>query len=349
MSKIIKIGAACAALAAAVAVSFLVRSSVDSLDETTENDIPIIKVGKNKTLPDNITVFSDENTPSSDITPAMWKVTAPDGKSLYMLGTMHALTEDCYPLPDYIKTAFDESDKLSCEINNVDTSLFVFDSQDYTPQPELPQGDTLSAHLTSEQYELLSRYLSDHGKDIVEYDGYAPWYVYENALNTVKTENQADSTTISATIGIDRVLQISANLADKEILSLETDEAKQTVFSSMPEDVMGAVIEQYCGKGDSGLANDLSRCFEAWKSGDLDTIETVAYDTGYVSESSVPLLEKYNELFIIDRNRIMTDKIEEYLSGEPKVFVIAGTAHFVGEKGIPALLEADGYTVERVN
>jgi uncharacterized protein YbaP (TraB family) len=42
----------------------------------------------------------------------------------------------------------------------------------------------------------------------------------------------------------------------------------------------------------------------------------------------------------------MVSKVKEYLdSGSGTYFVVAGSAHMVGDKGIVGLLRADGYTV----
>ena len=42
---------------------------------------------------------------------------------------------------------------------------------------------------------------------------------------------------------------------------------------------------------------------------------------------------------ILDRNKNMTLKIEEYLKTEKTYFVIAGLAHYIGDDGIVRMLE----------
>ena len=342
MNNIIKIGAAVLVIGAVAAAAFMINKSADDFDETTENDT-IFVFKKNTTLPCDITVFADDGK-TADITPAMWEVTAPDGKSLYMLGSMHVLTKECYPLPDKIKTAFEGCDKFACEVNN--TSGNPLSNTD-AHSPKLPEGDTLKAHLSDEQYKLLSDYLSAHGRNVADFDSFAPWYVLSE-LEEPATSLQADGFTLDANIGLDRVLQISANIAGKEILELESPQSRADLFPSMSDGVAAAAIEQSCRTDEAAAKKKLSEQFAAWKTGDLDKIESISYSVEGVSDESVPLLEEYNKIFIIDRNRLMTDRIEEFLSGSDKVFVIAGAAHFTGSEGIPAMLEKDGYKVERV-
>lgn len=329
------------ALAAVLGVAaYFISKSADKLDETTQND-SLFTFEKNTNLPQNIDVFAKDGETASDITPAMWQVTAPNGKSMYMLGTMHVQKEESYPLPEYIEQAYRGCDKLASEINNVDVDPF---RESYAPDPALKKGDSLKNHLTDEQYTALKKYLSNNGKDIGSYDGYAPWYVY-NEISEVN-ENKSD---FSATLGVDRVLKISANCDDKENLSIETYEAKDTMYSSLPEDVIGLLIKKLCNTDEEQSAAALEEQYEAWKTGDTERLCELTYDYSGLTDEEKPIMEKYYQLFIIDRNKIMAEKAKEYLEQDYQVFFIAGASHFVGDEGIPELLKKDGYTVERVN
>ena len=46
----------------------------------------------------------------------MWRVQN-EGTTLYLLGSVHALKEDSYPLPEAMETAFEDSRKLMLEID----------------------------------------------------------------------------------------------------------------------------------------------------------------------------------------------------------------------------------------
>ena len=327
-------------LALCAGTAYLINNNVNDLDETPQND-SLVYFKKNTNLPDNIDVFAKDGEKTSDITPAMWQVTAPNGKSMYMLGTMHVQKEESYPLPEYIEQAYRGCDKLASEINNVDADPFYESS---APDPALKKGDSLKKHLTDEQYSDLKNYFSENGIDISDYDKYAPWYVFQqlNALG----ESSGD---FSATIGIDRVLKISANCDDKENLSIETHEAKDTMYSSMPEDVIGLLIKKHCTTTKEQSAAALEEQYDAWKTGDTERLCELTYDYSGLTDEEKPIMEKYYQQFVIDRNKIMAEKAKEYLEQDYQVFFIAGVSHFVGDEGIPELLKKDGYTVERVN
>lgn len=47
-----------------------------------------------------------DDTKTNGITPAMWKVTSPEGNTMVMLGSFHALKDECYPLPEAVTNAY---------------------------------------------------------------------------------------------------------------------------------------------------------------------------------------------------------------------------------------------------
>ena len=51
---------------------------------------------------------------------------------------------------------------------------------------------------------------------------------------------------------------------------------------------------------------------------------------------------------IEDRNVNIEKRVEEYLKGKEQCFVVVGSGHLIGDKGIVKLLEGKNYKVERV-
>ncbi len=56
-----------------------------------------------------------DDTKTNGITPAMWKVTSPEGNTMVMLGSFHALKDECYPLPEAVTNAYNNADILAVE------------------------------------------------------------------------------------------------------------------------------------------------------------------------------------------------------------------------------------------
>lgn len=320
-------------LALFAGLAVLINKSADSIDETVDND-SIFVFEKNTKLPDGLTVFADDGSYASS--PPVWRVTAPDGGVLYMSGSYHYLTAEHYPLSPAVKDAFNECSEVAVEIKNVDAADRIDDS-DVHYSEKLNNGDSLRAHLTDEEYAALSDYLTEVGSDISEFDDYAPWYVFTHLPGSGEAQ-------LSKSYGYDRIIQIMANIEDKELLSVETSESKDAYYPEMDERVLGMLIKRTCqtkNSFDIGL-------LDAWAQGDLDRIAEFSFSDEGLSDEEKTLWQQYLKYSLDDRNVIMTAKAEEYIASGEKVFMVVGVSHFVGDNGILALLSQKGYTIEKM-
>lgn len=314
------------------------------VDDVGGND-SIYYFEKNTHMPEEITFFSTEQRPPSDITPAVYKLKAPSGKYMYMVGTMHALHKYDYPLPTILQTAYKECDAVAVEIENVNQDPFA---ETYTPDPMLSNGDTLKNHLKDDQYEAVKAYfesdrLSEAARIISDFNAYAPWYVY-SLIPTIDT----DLSVFSSTYGLDRILQIQSNIDEKEVISIETDKAKQTRYSSMPEEIVGILLKYAALASEDDNLAELEESYKAWSSGDMDKVYEIASSLDKYTDEEKKIMEEYNKIMLDDRNELMADRAIELLNGDKQVLFAVGAGHFGGEKGIVALLQNKGYTVERV-
>lgn len=319
-------------LGLAIGTSVLVNKSANNIEESPEND-SIFYFEKNTSLPDDIEVFSNDDSAAS--TPALWRVTSSEGNTLYMIGTIHALNSSYYPISKAVGDAFYEASAIAVELKGVDLTDTIIASEN-TPSPYLEDGDTLSNHLTDEQYTMLSDYLTKNGVDISEYDGFAPWYVYQ--VYTVPTDDG-----LLREYGFDLLLQVMANIEDKEILSVETLESKQTYYPNMDERILGMLIMRGLTEEDNS-----KEIADLWAKGDLDALmEIYLSDEGLDAENKA-LWQQYLSYCYDERNEVMAGKAEEYLNSGSTVLMSVGTAHYAGENNIIDRLEAKGYTVERI-
>ncbi|MCP5040788.1 MAG: TraB/GumN family protein, partial [bacterium] len=60
-----------------------------------------------------------------------------------------------------------------------------------------------------------------------------------------------------------------------------------------------------------------------------------------------PGLEEVVEKMYYERNERMADFAAKQLGKPGNHFLVVGTAHMIGERGIPSLLRRKGYTVEQ--
>ena len=84
-----------------------VENSLSAADESSETE------DNSSETSEDSQAEKENDGETSDITPAMWTVTSPEGTKMTMLGSMHALGKEDYPLPDVITDALDSADILA--------------------------------------------------------------------------------------------------------------------------------------------------------------------------------------------------------------------------------------------
>ncbi|EGC01791.1 TraB/GumN family protein [Ruminococcus albus] len=291
----------------------------------------------------DISVTDSETTAESDITPAMWKVNCDNGAVVTLVGSMHALEESDYPLPQKMMDAFNDSDILAVEADLASGDSITFQSALLASMYYDDPDDSLDKHISKEAYDALSDYLAQFSLDLSMYKHTRPWAV-GNIADTIAMQESG----LSGDIGIDRYFLDKAREDGKEIFEVEGIEFQMDLLMNFSDDIYDMLFRGYKGKTKEDQLELLMTTHEAWATGDTDTIEKIDSEEKEVSETDAALMEEYSNQFLYDRNKVMTEAAENFINEGKDVFFIVGAAHFVGEKGIIALLENDGYTVERI-
>ncbi len=292
---------------------------------------------------------SDESKPdhdTSDIpyTPAAWKVTSPSGNTMYMMGSMHALKQECTPLPDYVIDMYESSDELAVEVDITDTTAQVSLLLNYTDKMTYPDGETVEQHLGKELWADISSYLEAYDMNPDDYLQYQAWYI-DMLLENIPLPD-AD---LSANYGLDMQLLLKAKEDHKEIYEVESMEFQMDLLSGYSEDVMKTMLSGYKAENKELIIEQLHDLYKSWKSGDLEAFENSDEESlSEYTEEEKKQIEEFNKKLVTDRNVGMAEKAMELIDGDKKVFYVVGLAHFTGDDGILKLLEDKGCTVERI-
>ncbi|WP_181438551.1 TraB/GumN family protein [Paenibacillus sambharensis] len=279
-----------------------------------------------------------KNTSPDESKGYLWKLEK--GKNtVYLLGSIHVATEEMYPLSSTIEKAFAESDKLVVEadIANVDAEQMA----KYTlEKASYPEGETLKDHISPELYSQIQELLKSVGLPVNTFDPYEPWYIQMALTNLVGISEE-----YTKVEGID---QYFLNRAGKrEILELEGVEFQIDYFDSMSPSFQEKLLYDSLNNPASGNdAQTLDTMALAWEYGDHERMLSVLNSASASSQAMTLYYQYLND----DRNVGMTEKIKSYLndgSGDT-YFVVAGSAHFLGDSSIVKLLEKDGYKLTRL-
>lgn len=324
-----------------------ITSAAESFSEAAESSSQASGTSPMTTLlPDESSAPDESKT--SDITPAMWQVTDKQGRSMTLMGSMHALTDKDYPLPKKIQQAFDSADTLAVECDA--TKMDIKYQLGLVKKMRAPDGKTIKDMLSAEGYKGLQNAAKLLGAPMANVEGLKPW----------AAANMLDGLTISlagldSNKGLDMNLMKSAKDKGKEIYEVESVDFQMNLIMNASDNVYDAQFAAYGAcKSRAELIKPNKELYQAWRKGDVKKIQQLNEDEDtdnkdvQFTDKQIKALEKYNKAMLTDRNKNMEKSIKELLSKNKKVFFVVGAAHYLGEGGIIDLLKKDGYTVTQI-
>jgi hypothetical protein len=262
----------------------------------------------------------------------LWKVTSETGTA-YLLGSIHLLKKDMYPLDRRIEEAFAESSVLAVETDvgargKEKLGKFVMENALY------PDGDSLEKHVSRETYDLVRRRFQ--GLGMAGVDRMKPW-----ALALTATTIEYMKMGLNPEYGIDRYFLEKAE-GRKKIVELEAYDYVVNLLKELPDGTQDLFLF-YTLTDLATVGREADRIIAYWSAGDVSGMEAMIYR----SRDEYPKLLPVFEILVSRRNGSMSDKIEGYLRNGKTCFVVVGAAHLVGKDGIPERLREKGYAVEQ--
>jgi uncharacterized protein YbaP (TraB family) len=260
----------------------------------------------------------------------LWKVSGPDGRTLYLGGSWHALRSSDYPLPSAFSNALDASTKLALEVGPEDMQAA---DKSLMKAGQYPSGDSIKNHIDPRTYNYIRRLfglLQVPEEKIVRY---RPWFI-SLMLQSPSLRGMSPS------LGVEQFLTQRARTKSKPIVGLEAAREHAAVFSELGDRESEALLLLTFIPADRG-SPDFSRVMNAWRNGNAELPWRVTHD-GF---RDFPLL---GERILEARNRRWIPKIESYLRSGQTYFVVVGAAHMGGPQGLLALLKARSYKIEQL-
>jgi uncharacterized protein YbaP (TraB family) len=240
-----------------------------------------------------------------------------------------------YPLDEKIEKAFEQSNILGVEANINDVSKM--DVQKLIESGIYSGDETLEKHLSPEALELVKKQLIGLGTSFEAVNKYRPWFL-SLSLSSIEIVKLG----FDPSYGIDRYF-LSKATEKKKIVELESLEYQINLFSNFSEKDQELFLV-YTLKDIKVLEQDLDKLVKAWTSGDEEGIELIMTKSIQEDKRLIPIYER----FVIERNRKMVSKIEEYLKEKETFFIIVGAGHLVGSQGIIELLKGKGFPPEQL-
>jgi uncharacterized protein YbaP (TraB family) len=256
--------------------------------------------------------------------------------TVYILGSIHVLAEEYYPLTRSFSYAYYNSQKIIFEIDP--EILFAPDSfKKYEKQYTFQNGKTLETVLSPKTYTLVKQKLKSLGADIQEVKKYKPWVLY------LTLSGRFDSSVdFRPELGIENHFYRMAKDSGKPTGGLESMQDQLNVFDTLPFTIQDALLQESLAiTGSKEREKAFLHMVKAWHQGSLDGLEHMVE-----TFKTYPLF--YKKL-LVQRNQNWIPQIETFLREDKNVLVIVGAAHLAGQDGLIALLTDKGYQLERVS
>ena len=262
----------------------------------------------------------------------LWEIIT-DRNSVYLLGSLHLLKKEAYPLSRAIENAYDNSEIIVFEtdldaMNEPAFQLKMMSAGMY------PDGDTLSKNLPEKTYLLLKERLKELNLPVENFDSFKPWF-----CATVISIAELKKRGFDPAFGIDNYFFSKAKQDSKKRFFFETGEFQINLFTAMEELNQTLFLEQTL-KDIEIIETMFPEIVKCWENGDAKNLALI------INKSLMEYPAIY-ERFIIKRNNNWLSMIESFLRQDKNVLIIVGTGHLVGGDGIVELLKNKGYTLKQ--
>ena len=261
----------------------------------------------------------------------LWRVEGPGGSVAYLLGSLHVLTPDFYPLSPEINQAFAGAKTLVEEID-LDEMTDPAQMRNALGKAMLTDGRTLEQLIAPATFAEVARRAQSFGLPMASLQRMKPWLV---AITLLEPSLQAAG--FKADLGIDQHFFDRAKAGGLKRQALETLAYQIDCFDELPAKLQEEMLVSGMKDIDTQVGN-VREMAQQWAAGDIKGLEKSLL----VSFADSP--ELYARL-LVERNRNWVPHVDACLTTNSGCFIVVGAAHLVGPDGLPTLLAKQGHKV----
>lgn len=254
----------------------------------------------------------------------LWRVEAPGTAPSYLLGTLHSDDERVVNLSRGARRAFDRAKVVAMEALGNETATRRYRAAMVGREPQLPE-------LLGEDYPRVEALLRESGVPRDAAPHFKPWA----ALIILLQPRDATGLTL------DNLLLFEAGKRGKRIVHLETVEEQIAALDGMPLETQVILLRDAQARFEE-IQAAVYPTLSAYAAGDLAAqfrINAETLGTGAAQEAFLQRL-------LYARSERFAERLAPLLR-QGGVFAAFGALHLYGPRGVPALLERQGFRVTR--
>lgn len=255
-----------------------------------------------------------------------------EGRTSWLVGSLHVLTPDYYPLPAAVEDAFEHADTLMqeadvTEMGSPELVALLASKAFYTG------AESLETRLSADTYALVQDRFARAGLPVEPVRLMRPWMA---ALTLFTLELQRAG--FDPAYGIDWHFRQQVERTGKTFRTLETPAEQIEYLAALDDDAPESFLRAYLATADDQI-RQVEELATAWHLGDTAILERVLL-------ASLQESPRMYQSLLVDRNHRWLPAVDACLQ-EGGCFVVVGAGHMVGADGLVALLRQRGYTVEQ--
>ena len=265
--------------------------------------------------------------------PALWRVSDAD-TSIYLFGTIHLLPQNYEWQTGAIRKAVDKSSTLTVEtlVDTQHPQEMMTTLAKLGAAPGLPP---LANRINPAFRPQLAQAIATTGLPTSYFDGMKTWYA---AFTLVQF--QFKSIGLAGESGVEPNLRHSFESAGKSVGQLETNLEQLALFDTLSPAAQRSFLEDTISNP-GGLNAEFDAMLKSWISGDVAGMaRSFNADLASSPELRTALLTR--------RNQNWARWIEQRMAQPGTAMVAVGAGHLAGDESVIAMLQRDGFKVQRV-
>jgi uncharacterized protein len=264
--------------------------------------------------------------------PALWKVTGKKGVA-WLFGSVHLLPPDTGWQTPAIDDAVRGSDVLVLETSGLDDPQAM--GQTFAQLGMSGGLPTIASRVDPALRPIIDKLdeaIPGPRKVLDHMESWAAALTLAAAIN--------DDLDLSADRGVEHVLTLRFRADEKPVQGLETVSQQFGFFDQLSEQDQRRMLDSIL-RGARESRGEYQQMLKAWLRGDADAV-LQDQQGGVLASPAI------REALLDGRNRNWAKQIAAMVDQGSKSFVAVGAGHMAGKNGVPALLMAAGYRVERI-
>jgi len=269
---------------------------------------------------------------------ALFKVTW-QGHTQYLFGTMHVGLPAFYPLEARIVEAVTQASTLALEIDPAEPAAEMGAAM--VRQGMIDPSGAGYDNMAPARRAKLDAALHQAGIDAATARVLNP-----AMLAALISLSQYQKLGYRSDLSSDAWLAQLARQGKTRVVALETVDSQLGEFKKLTSAEQWGFLDESLDNLASGEELDEALALvNAWAHADRAALDALA---ARAEEDSSVSGKFMRDVLLDGRNGALADKLAVLLREEPKTVAAIGLLHLLGKRGVPALLQAKGYRVERV-